>query len=59
VHGLTGNEEEGISQAMHKPGAAAGLSETLTDDSLKAQTPARSQGMGRQLLQAEITTQLD
>ena len=44
---------------MHKPGAAAGLPEALTDDSLKAQTPARSQGMARQLLQAEVTAQLD
>ena len=59
MQGLTGNEEEGISQAMHKPGAAAGLPEALTDVSLKAQTPARSQGMARQLLQAEVTAQID
>ena len=44
---------------MHKPDAAAGLPETLTDVSLKAQTPARCQGMARQLLQAEVTAQLD
>ena len=31
----------------------------LTDVSLKAQIPARSQGMARQLLQAEVTAQLD
>ena len=59
MQGLTGTEEEGISQAMHKPGAVAGLPEALTDVSLKAQTPARSQGMARQLLQAEVTAQLD
>ena len=44
---------------MHKPDAAAGLPEARTDVSLKAQTPARSQGMGRQLLQAEVTAQLN
>ena len=44
---------------MRKPDAAAGLQEAWTDVSPKAQTPARSQGMARQLLQAEITTQLD
>lgn len=45
MQGLRGTEEEGISQPTCKPGAAAGLSEALTDVSLKAQTPARSQGM--------------
>ena len=59
MQGLTGTEEEGISQPTRKAGVAAGLSEAWTDVSLKAQTPARSQGMARQLLQAEITTQLD
>ena len=44
---------------MCKPGAAAGLPEALTDVNLKAQTPARSQGMAHQLLQAEVTAQLD
>ena len=44
---------------MCKAGAVAGLPEALTDVSLKAQTPARSQGMGRQLLQAEVTAQLN
>ena len=44
---------------MHKAGAAAGLPEARTDVSLKAQTPDGSRGMARQLLQAEITTQLD
>ena len=44
---------------MCKPGAAAGLPEALTGVNLKAQTPARSQGMARQLLQAEVTSQFD
>ena len=44
---------------MCKPGAAAGLPEALTDVNLKAQTPARSEGMAHQLLQAEVTAQLD
>ena len=44
---------------MHKAGAAAGLPEALPDVSLKAQTSAESQGMARQLLQAEVTAQLD
>ena len=44
---------------MHKPDAAAGLSEALTEVSLKAEIPARSQGMAHQLLQAGITAQLD
>ena len=44
---------------MHKAGAVAGLPEARTDVNLKAQTPARSQGMARQLLQVEITAQLD
>ena len=44
---------------MCKPGAVAGLPEALTDVSLKAQTPARSQEMARQLLSAEVTAQLD
>ena len=59
MQGLTGNEEEGISQAMYKPDAAAGLPEALKDVSLNAQIPARSQGMARQLLQAEVTAQFD
>lgn len=49
MQSLTGSEEEGISQPTCKPGAA-GLSEALTDESLKAQTPARSRGMARQPL---------
>ena len=44
---------------MCKAGAVAGLPEALTDVSLKAEIPARSQGMAHQLLQAEITAQLD
>ena len=57
MQGLTGTEEEGISQAMHEPDAAAGLPEALTDVSLKAQTPVRSQGSARQ--QAEVTARFD
>ena len=59
MQALTGTEEEGISQLACKPGTAAGLSAALTDVSLKAQTPARSQEMARQLLPAEVTAQLD
>ena len=44
---------------MHKPDAAAGLSEALTDVSLKAQIAAKSQGMARQLLPAVVTAQFD
>ena len=44
---------------MCKPAAVAGLPEALTDVSLKAQIPARSLGMAHQLLQAEVTAQLD
>jgi len=59
MQGLTGNEEEGISQAMHKPGAAAGLPEALTAVSLKAQNPASSQGMARQVMPAEVSARID
>jgi len=44
---------------MCKPAAVAGLPAALPDVSLKAQIPARSQGMSRQLLQAEATAQLN
>ena len=44
---------------MCKPGAVAGLPEALTDVNLKAQIPAGSQRMAHQLLQAEVTAQLD
>ena len=44
---------------MCKPAAVAGLPEALTDVSLKAPTLAGSQKMAHQLLQAEVTAQLD
>ena len=59
MQGLTWTEEERISQAMHKPDAAAGLPEALTDVSLKAQNPARSQGMACQVMPAKVSAWID